>query len=155
MNQLITAIAQAQIGVSELPVNSNRTAFGEWFGLNGVPWCGIFVSWCYARAGFPLGNIGFKLGFAGCQSAVAHFKSTGEVTKNPVPGDIVFFDWNGDSRYDHTGIFLRYDKVNKSRFFTIEGNTSIKNNSNGGTVMERYRLNTNVLFVHPKILDIQ
>lgn len=153
MNDFIIKIAKAQLGVSEMPENSNRTAFGEWFGLNGVPWCGIFVSWCFARAGFPLGNIGFKLGFAGCQSAVAHFKSTGEVTKTPVAGDIVFFDWNGDGRYDHTGIFLEHEDV--YRFWTIEGNTSIGNNSNGGKVMKRLRSYKNVLFVHPKILNVQ
>ena len=152
MNELsLINIAQAQMGVSELPANSNKTTYGEWFGLNGVAWCGIFVSWCYHKAGFPLGNIGFKKGFAGCQTAVAHFKSTGEVTEFPYPGDIVFFDWNGDGRYDHTGIYL--SEIDDDTFQTIEGNTSMKNNSNGGTVMKRYRSYQNVLFVHPKVLN--
>lgn len=151
MNQLIIDTAKKEIGVSEFPVNSNKTKYGKWFGFDGVAWCGIFVSWCYAQAGKPLGNIGFKKGFAGCQSAVAHFTATGEITTTPVPGDIVFFDWNGDGRYDHTGIFFEHE--DQYRFWSIEGNTAIGNNSNGGKVMKRNRDYKNVVFVHPKVLD--
>lgn len=73
MNRIIE-IAEKEIGETELPKDSNLTKYGEWFGFDGVAWCGMFVSWCYYLAGFPLGNIGFKKGFAGCQTAVAHFK---------------------------------------------------------------------------------
>jgi hypothetical protein len=37
----------------------------------------MFVSWVYAMAGKQLPNIGFKKGFAGCQTAVAYFKKEG------------------------------------------------------------------------------
>ena len=33
--------AVRQIGVTEAPPGSNRTAFGVWYGENGVPWCNI------------------------------------------------------------------------------------------------------------------
>lgn len=146
----IIEIARAEVGVSESPKNSNKTKYGEWFGLNGVAWCAIFVSWVYDKAGYPLGNIGFKKGMAGCQTAVAHFKKTKEVTKNPVAGDIVFFDWNLDGRYDHVGIFVR--KIDDKTFETVEGNTSLTNQSNGGQVMLRIRdFDKRVLFVHPKV----
>jgi cell wall-associated NlpC family hydrolase len=98
-----------------------------------------------------LGNIGFRRGFAGCQTAVAHFRKTGEITRNPEPGDIVFFDWNADGRYDHTGIFVR--RINAQFFEAIEGNTSLSNNSNGGQVMLRRRSFGKAIFVHPKVLD--
>ena len=128
----------------------NNSKYNKWFGLPNLPWCGMFVSWCYAQAGKPLGNIGFLKGFAGCQTAVAHFKKTGEITKNPQPGDIVFFDWNKDKRYDHTGIFVKWLNE-KKEFETIEGNTSLTNQSNGGQVMKRIRNNgNNILFVHIK-----
>ena len=65
-----------------------------------------------------------------------------------VPGDIVFFDWNNDKRYDHCGIFIQ-DKL--KYFQSIEGNTSYANNSNGGAVIFRVRKFINVLFVHPII----
>lgn len=150
--QKIIDIAFAEVGQKESPKNTNKTKYGKWFGLDGLAWCGIFCSWVYAQAGFALGNIGYTKGFAGCQSAVAHFKKTGEVTYNPQVGDLVFFDWNGDGRYDHVGIFNGW-AVKGVSFYTVEGNTAVGNDSNGGTVMSRTRKNVNVLFVHPKVLD--
>jgi len=149
MNKVVE-IAEKEIGVIENPKNSNKTKYGKWFGFDGVAWCGMFVSWCYAQAGMPLPNIGFTKGFAGCQTAVAYFKKNFMITKEPVPGDIVFFDWNLDGRYDHTGIFVKWIS-DKKEFETIEGNTSLTNQSNGGQVMRRIRNNgNNVLFVHLK-----
>lgn len=144
MNRIVD-IAKGEIGTKETPPDSNNTKYGLWFGLQGVAWCGIFVSWCYHNSGFPLPNIGFKKGFAGCQTAVSYFKKNNKVVINPAPGDIVFFDWNGDGRFDHTGIFVR--KVNDVYFESIEGNTSLTNQSNGGEVMLRSRKYHNVIFV--------
>lgn len=145
MNEIIR-IAETQLGEGEKPLNSNKTKYGKWFGFDGVAWCGIFVSWCYAQAGFPLPKIGFSKGYAGCQTAVAYFKKNEKITTKPVEGDIVFFDWNADGRYDHTGIFVKW--INDKEFHTIEGNTAVGNDSNGGNVMKRVRKNKNVLFVH-------
>jgi len=55
---------------------------------------------------------------------------------------------NGDGRFDHTGIFVRWIEVGKT-FESIEGNTAVGNDSNGGNVMLRTRKNINVLFVDP------
>lgn len=147
----IIEIAKKEVGYSENPPESNKTKYGKWFGFDGVPWCGMFVSWCYAMAGCSLEKIGFAKGFAGCQTAVAHFKKTNQITKTPVAGDIVFFDWNKDGRFDHTGIFLR--KIDDEIFESIEGNTSTSNQSNGGLVMIRSRKFKDALFVHPNVLN--
>lgn len=152
--QKIVEIAYAEIGNEEVPKNSNVTKYGKWFGIQGVAWCGMFVSWCYNKAGFNLGKIGFTKGFAGCQTAYNHFKRTGEIVMKPQPGDIVLFDWNNDKRYDHTGIFVKDNEDNKT-FTSIEGNTAIGNDSNGGEVMERKRSYNNAIFIHPKILDLK
>ena len=143
----IIEIAKKQVGVKESPPNSNKTKYGAWFGLNGVAWCGIFVSWVYDKAGQNLGKIGFMKGFAGCQTAVAYFKKHGKITTTPIEGDIVFFGWNKDGRYDHTGLFVRW--MDDNTFETIEGNTSLTNNSNGGEVMKRIRNKSVAIFVHP------
>jgi len=150
----IVEIALKEVGYTETPKNSNKTKYGKWFGFDAVAWCGMFVSWCYDQAGQRLPKIGFTKGFAGCQTAVAYFKKNGQITDNPQPGDIVFFDWNADGRYDHTGIFQHWIVQGKS-FKTIEGNTSLTNQSNGGSVMNRTRnyFEKNILFVHPKVLD--
>lgn len=139
------AIAEKEVGYTE--TEGNRTKYGKWFGFDGVPWCGMFVSWVYDRAGKPLGNIGFKNGFAGCQTAVAYFKKKGLIVAQPEPGDIVFFDWNGDGRHDHTGLFVRW--IDRETFVTIEGNTSLANQSNGGQVMKRNRKLNHVIFARP------
>ena len=142
----IVEIARKEIGYSETPKNSNKTKYGKWFGFDGVAWCGMFVSWCYAQAGQQLPKIGFLKGFAGCQTAVAYFKKNGQLTTKPIAGDIVFFDWNKDGRYDHTGIFVKW--LNENEFETIEGNTAIGNDSNGGQVMRRKRNKNVAIFAH-------
>ena len=150
MNQIkmdlsnVTIVAMQEVGYIES--KGNKTKYGEWFGLNGVSWCGIFVSWCYAMGGLPLPKIGFKRGFAGCQTAVEYFSAKKMIVKNPVAGDIVFYDWQGDGRYDHTGIFLKHNE--NDTFIAIEGNTSTTNQSNGGCVMVRNRHYKNCIFVH-------
>jgi hypothetical protein len=147
MNEIVR-VAEKEVGQGEKPLNSNKTKYGKWFGFDGVAWCGMFVSWCYAQAGFPLPKIGFTKGFAGCQTAVAYFKKNNQITNTPAPGDIVFFDWNRDGRFDHTGVFVKW--INNNEFEAIEGNTAIGNDSNGGTVMRRKRDKTkaNILFVN-------
>lgn len=135
----IIRIAESQLGTAESPPNSNMTKYGEWFGLNGTPWCGQFVSWVYDKAGANLGRIGYLRGFAGCQTAVAHFRDKRQSTIHPKEGDIVFYDWAGDGRSDHTGIFVRWTGVKEGEFEAIEGNTSLTNQSNGGQVMRRFR----------------
>lgn len=148
----IYQVALAEIGTKESPANTNNQKYGAWFGWNGVAWCAIFVSWCYANAGFQLTGLGWPKGFAGCMDGVSRFTKLGWLTNKPAVGDIVFFDWNSDGRWDHTGIFA--GDIDGVSFKTIEGNTSLTNQSNGGEVMERKRkYGSNVLFVHPEILD--
>jgi len=146
MENKIINIARKEIGQGEKPLNSNKTKYGKWFGFDGVAWCGMFVSWCYAEANFQLPKIGFTKGFAGCQTAVAYFKKNNMITTKPVEGNIVFFDWNADGRYDHTGLFVKW--IDKNTFESIEGNTAVGNDSNGGNVMLRKRVNKNVIFVN-------
>lgn len=140
----VIKVARQEVGYIES--KGNKTKFGEWFGLNGVPWCGIFVSWCYAMGGKKLPNIGFKRGFAGCQTAAEYFKTNNMIVKAPAAGDIVIYDWQGDGRYDHAGIFLKHNENNT--FAAIEGNTSTTNQSNGGCVMVRTRHYKNCIFIH-------
>lgn len=145
----ILQTAIAELGEIEYPLNSNRQKYGKWYGLNGVPWCAIFVSWVYHIAGYPLGKIDSWLGIQYCPSALNHFKRINAVTKDPKPGDIAFFDWQLDGRFDHAGIFLQ-DNQDKLTFMSIEGNTAIGNDSNGGEVMIRQRKYKNAVFVHPQ-----
>lgn len=145
----VLEIATKEIGTTESPRNSNLTKYGKWFSLDGVRWCGIFVSWCYFHAGRPLGNIGFKKGFAGCLTALIYFKKKGWITEDPQPGDIVFYDFDDNGRPEHCGLFENW--INKTSFNAIEGNTGNKSQSNGGQVMSKIRdkIKDKAIFVHP------
>jgi hypothetical protein len=153
----IIEIATGEIGIKENPPNSNNVKYNDWIynrptsGPN-FPWCGAFVSWCYAMAGFPIKKAGLTRGFVGCQFAVRNMAKWGRQITVPQPGDVVFFDWDGDGRFDHTGIFIR--DLGGGLFLSIEGNTAFGNDSNGGEVMRRAdRKYKNAIFVRPTVIE--
>ncbi len=136
------AVARRNLGVREEPPGSNRTPFGEWFGENGVPWCAIFVSYCFAEgAGVTLGRGhpgAWRRGMSSVPLLEAWLRATGRwlVDAEPRPGDIVVFNWDGGVP-DHVGLVER--PLPGARLRTIEGNTAVGNDSNGGQVMRRIR----------------
>ncbi len=146
--------ALKEVGTTENPPNSNKTKYGAWYGINGVAWCAEFVSWVFNEAGIPLGKVDDEKGYRYCPSAYNFWKAHDQITLNPEPGDIVLFDWTGDGKADHTGIFYK-DNGDKKTFTAIEGNTAIGNDSNGGTVMIRKNRQYAAVkaFVHPAIYD--
>jgi cell wall-associated NlpC family hydrolase len=147
--EAILKMAEAELGYTESPKGSNTTKYGEWYGMNHVAWCAIFVSWCFFMAGSPLGRIQTVKGFHGCQAAINYFRKAKLLTIDPAPGDIVFFDWNDDSHSDHVGLFLRW-VIKGQTFETYEGNTSAGNQSNGGQVQHRTRsIHEVACFVNP------
>jgi len=137
--------ATKHLGLKEDPAGSNRTPFGVWFGKNGVPWCNIFVSYCFqVGAGYTIcdgvSGPGVMPG-KGCAyvPTTEHWLSATGMwvgRTDPQPGDIAIFNWDG-GQPDHIGIVQQ--NQGNGLFTTIEGNTSISNNSNGGEVMQRSR----------------
>ena len=126
-------IARNDLGYKESPAGSNRTKYGEWYGLNGQPWCMMAIQFWLNQAGVPV-----PLKTASCGSFMRAAQAHGQwVTGNYQPGDIVIMDFPGNKfRTDHCGIVVTAltDGVR-----TIEGNTGVGNDSNGGEVMERTR----------------
>ena len=47
----VLTIAASQLGISESPRGTNRVKYNEWYGINGIPWCAVFVSWVLDKAG--------------------------------------------------------------------------------------------------------
>lgn len=151
----ILEIASAEIGTKESPKGSNLVKYNKWIYNKdtAAPWCGSFVSWCYYMAGFPIKKAGLTKGFIGCQYAVANVNKWGRLVTVPKAEDVVFFDWNGDGKFDHTGIFVR--DLGNGLFEAIEGNTAFGNDSNGGEVMRRAdRKYKNAIFVRPYVLEV-
>jgi len=95
--------------------------YWSWYGFpSRVEWCAIFVSWVADQNGFIADGRFPK--FAGCSLGESWFRSADawqERGYQPSPGEIIFFDWNGDGVPDHVGIVESSDS---STVYTIEGN---------------------------------
>lgn len=124
-------VARADLGYSERPAGSNRTKFGQWFGLDGQPWCDMAQSYWADRAG----NGSIVGRFAYTPSHAAWFQARGQWHTTPAVGDLVFFNF-GAGRIHHVGIV---EAVRADGIVTIEGNTSAGSNANGGQVQRRFR----------------
>lgn len=78
---------------------------------------------------------------------LAWFEKKGQTAREPRPGDIVFFKYSTNNRRtNHVGIV---EKVEGKTIYTIEGNTSITSNDNGGKVMRRKRTKNIVAYARP------
>lgn len=104
-------------------------------------WCDCFVDWCFVKAFGEYKAKELLYGFDDytVNSASKYKNHNRWFTKNPVPGDQIFFS-NG-IRICHTGLVY---KVDKRYIYTIEGNTSAKETlvSNGGMVAKKkYSIN--------------
>ena len=109
----------------------NITMFGKWFGMNGVPWCAMFVSYCFNKVGAgALVAAGNDKGFASCSVGVRWFHDHKRLvkTKAAQPGDVVFLNFNGKGTADHIGIVISNDPKNRV-LHTVEGNTVNPNGS--------------------------
>jgi len=132
-------IAAGELGVCESPAGSNRTKYGAWYGLDGQPWCMMFVQWCFDRAGVKLPARTASCG--GLMRAAKQFG--GWVTRELRPGDVVIYDFPGGADTDHCGIV---EKVTAAGVVAIEGNTSeAGSQSNGGMVCRKTRLKSQIV----------
>lgn len=116
----IVTVALSQVG------NVGGEPYWSWYGFNSrVEWCACFVSWCANECGYI--DTGVIPKFAGCVNGVQWFKDRGQWldgSAEPVPGMIIFFDWNDengqDGESDHVG---SVEKVENGIVYTVEGNS--------------------------------
>ena len=90
-----------------------------------TPWCACFLSWAAAQQPGETFN-GAPPKFANVDDGMEKFKDGRygqwrDRGATPIPGDYVFFDWDGDSDPDHVGAVLFVDGT---QLYTIEGNSS-------------------------------
>lgn len=115
--------------------------FSEWY-INGyknhpgwnqyTPWCACFLSWAADQKKASIDDD--PPSFADVDKGMAVFKAQDKWRARgatPIPGDYVFFDWNGGSDPDHVGAVLC---VKDGYLYTIEGN------SGGKVAVQRYLL---------------
>lgn len=158
MSQQVDAVlsyAAAEIGTKEKPVN--KTKYGKWYGMDGQPWCAMFISWCFHQAGLTKLIAQSPKGFAGVES----FEAWARAKKLVIPsnsmvksGDIVLFDFTKSGKAQHVGIAVGPQDSHTHLVPCIEGNTSPAaggSQANGDGVYEKYRaLSTIRCVVRPK-----
>lgn len=94
---------------------------------NGYAWCDVFVDWCFITTFGPEAGMAMlcqppRSGGAGCTASARYFREQQRlVTRDPQPGDQIFFTQNGGATMNHTGIV---ERVEGGMVYTIEGNTS-------------------------------
>lgn len=124
--------------------DSTYTYFSEWY-IDGyardprwnqyTPWCGCFLSWGAEQQrdtidGVPPRFANVDTGMEGFQES-GKWRNPNDANNMPIPGDYVFFDWDGGSDPDHVGAVLC---VKGGFLYTIEGN------SGGKVAVNRYSL---------------
>lgn len=161
--------ALSQLGTREFPSGSNKVKYSVWYGVIG-PWCAMFQSWVCSQTGIP-----FHYAYVPDIVSDARRGVNGlSVGSGPAVGFLTLacFDWPGVSpgtadhvgaaipeltlrRLDDTALYdaiKAYGPLSLGEFWSIEGNTSNGNNSNGGEVMLRKRPRSSVqAFVRVKI----
>lgn len=137
----ILTVAASQLGYQESTKNyvvvddtpNGYTRYGQWYGDPYGEWCAMFTSFCLNYAGVSSDIIPYE---SNCSNwvddlsapdrdlfrpAVSRIPETAEPTDPymPKPGDLVFFDKNGNNLADHVGFV---SSVEDEILHTIEGN---------------------------------
>lgn len=130
----LLALARGELGYCESPAGSNRTKYGAWYGLDGQPWCMMFLQWLFHQAG---ASQLLPVRTASCGALMRAAQGAGLwVTSGYRAGDLVIYDFPGGGDTDHCGIV---ESAETEAVTAIEGNTSVDSDSNGGAVMRRRR----------------
>lgn len=115
-NQAIVEVALTQLG------NEGGEPYWSWYGFDSrVEWCACYVSWCADQCGYIEAGIIPK--FSLVSDGVAWFSGNGQWqdrSYEPSPGDLIFFDWDGDGSPDHVGLV---EKCENGVVYTVEGNS--------------------------------
>ena len=115
-NEAIVEVAAQQVG------NVGGGPYWSWYGFyDRVEWCACFVSWCAHKCGYIEDGIIPKFAVVG--HGMSWFRNRDQWQGrgyHPKPGDIIFFDWDGDGLGNHVGIVESSDDT---YVYTIEGNS--------------------------------
>lgn len=140
--QQLLDIARAELGTKESPAGSNNVKYNTaYYGrevYDGLwdtefPWCVVFLWWCFRQAGAAERFYGGSK-TASCRQLLSYHKR--QAVTDYQPGDIIFYNFHGKATAEHVGIC---ESAGGSSIVTIEGNTGVGNDANGGAVMRRTR----------------
>jgi hypothetical protein len=129
------ADAEAAAGARELDGNNGGPFVDKYLNANhpdrvthhGEPWCAAFVSWCWLQAAREAGRP-LPIQFSrGVDPLWRQLEQLGQVKRAAEleaadfqPGDLLFWDWNGDGDPDHVN--LVHHVTPEGLLYTIGGN---------------------------------
>ena len=143
--QAVIDVARAYLGYTEDPPGSTRTICGSEYGLDGQPWCVMFLWYCFTHAVERMAFFGGGK-TASCSMLLRWYREQGLTV--PVEqvqvGDIVILNFHGTKDTEHCGLVTEVNRWAGTRELiqmqTIEGNTSVNGSQdNGGMVAEKTR----------------
>lgn len=147
--QAVIDKARADLGYTESPPNSNMTKYGEWYGMNGQPWCVMALAYWFNSAGERMAFYnGAKT--ASCTALMQLYKAEGRwhTDGQYQCGDIAIMTFAKNREVQHCGLII--GKAEDGGWITVEGNTSPGvegSQNNGGCVAQKIRFNSNILGV--------
>ncbi len=133
-SEAVVAVALSQLDYLESTRNfivndagamKGYSRYGAWYGSAYGDWCAMFVSFCLHYAGVPSEVFPYE---ASCPRWVQALREK-ELLREPgqyipAPGDLVFFDYEGDGEADHVGLVREIDLDEQTpKLVTIEGNS--------------------------------
>lgn len=147
----VIELARGELGNTESPAGSNNTKYGAAYGLQGQPWCVIFLWWLFREAGESAAFFGGAK-TASCGTLLRWYREQGQtVPVNEVrPGDIVILNFHGTQDTEHCGLVVDVTRAitTVASLTTIEGNTSSSGSQdNGGMVCEKVRFPRQIVAV--------
>lgn len=140
-------------GLGENPEGSNQNFITEWYGVVG-PWCAMTVSRALVESGFTTDGDTMSIdgvatttskGWAYVPYVRDNFANAGRFDQDPRPGDLVIFEFDGDSSPDHIGMVESVEP--DGSVWTYEGNHADR--------LEHLRRSRSVIagFCHPPYAD--
>lgn len=135
----VLAVADSQLGYTESTKNyvvdddgqvRGYSRYGYWYGDSYGHWCAMFVSFCLNYAEVDEALMPYD---ANCQHWIETlskeeyqlYHKAGEY--DPVPGDLIFFNWDKNEESDHVGFVYEIIEATDThgvQVKTIEGNAS-------------------------------
>ena len=143
-------VVERLVDIAIAQKGNGPSKYRQWFYDDegeGIPWCAVFVSWCFRQINglykyiIPsdgAGSIARESVAAGL-SGTWYESEYSDIDTTPQIGDVIEFVWNREGRYssqdiyfsDHVGIVY---KVDEDTVYTVEGNAGNDNDTSTVTL---------------------
>lgn len=147
----VVSVAESQLGYEESTANfkladdgktrKGYTRYGEWYGNKYGDWSAMFASFCLNYAKIPAKTVPVNSGSNAWITELKQKNLYKEADKyEPVSGDLVFLDTDGDSEADHVGIITETETKDDVEDSKVTSLTAIVGDSNDAVEENTYEI---------------